>query len=52
MINDHKASMEVHDGIHREWKIQLLILSKFFSSKDTREFREMSSKSDNMGRYY
>ena len=48
MINDHKAPIEDHDGIDGEWKIQLLMLINFISSKDTVEAREMWSKSNNM----
>ena len=41
MIDNHKA--------HGEWKIQLVMKIIFISSLDTSEFREMHTKSDNIG---
>ena len=40
MINNHKT--------HGEWKIQLIMQINFISSLDTKEFRIMHSKSDNV----
>ena len=40
MINNHKT--------HEEWKIQLIMWKNLISSLDTREFRIMHSKSDNV----
>ena len=40
MINNHKT--------HGEWRIQLIMQINFISSLDTREFRTMHSKSNNV----
>ena len=40
IINNHKT--------HGEWKIQLIMRINFISSLDTREFRIMHSKSNNV----
>ena len=41
MIDNHKA--------HSEWEIQLVMKINFISSLGTDEFREMHTKSDNIG---
>ena len=57
LINDHKAQevWKVHLGnrvidykTQSEWKIQLTMKINFFSSKDSEETRNMSTKSDNV----
>ena len=56
LINDHKTQGEwkirwgnpvIYYKTHREWKIQLIMIINFISSKDSDEISTMRTKSNN-----